>query len=160
MSHSNLYWIEDFAPRLAIMARPRAGDWLEDEVANWKREGVGVVVSLLESDEVDELGLAAEPALCREAGIEFVSFPIADRGVPRNPEDALSLARRLVATGKPVAIHCRAGIGRSSIMAALVLSLSGIEVSAAFEALSAARRLSVPDTEQQRLWVETQATAT
>jgi len=40
---SDIYWIKTSASlRLAIMARPRAGDWLEDEIDHWKREGVGL----------------------------------------------------------------------------------------------------------------------
>ena len=35
------------AGRLAIMARPRAGDWLEDEISGWRAQGVEIVVSLL-----------------------------------------------------------------------------------------------------------------
>jgi hypothetical protein len=45
---------------MAIMARPRAGDWLESEVDEWKAAGIDVVVSLLERDEVVELGLQRE----------------------------------------------------------------------------------------------------
>jgi hypothetical protein len=40
--------------RLAIMPRPRAGDWLEDEAISWRRQGLDTVVSLynVEGDEV------------------------------------------------------------------------------------------------------------
>src|SRR5436309_9794359 len=35
-----LYWINDPWPgKLALAARPRGGDWLPDEVADWKRAG-------------------------------------------------------------------------------------------------------------------------
>jgi hypothetical protein len=47
---SQLYWIDAPATgRLAIMARPRAGDWLDDEIAGWKLAGVDTVVCLLVS---------------------------------------------------------------------------------------------------------------
>ncbi len=46
---SRLHWIEiRAAERIAIMARPRADEWLEMEVNEWKKSGVDVVVSLLE----------------------------------------------------------------------------------------------------------------
>ena len=152
---SDLYWIETAAAlRLAIMARPRAGDWLEDEVEHWRQEGVGVVLSLLERDEVDELGLRGEPDMCHRAGIDFVSFPIPDRGTPSDAQAALETVRELAKRNKPIAIHCRAGIGRSSLMAALLLGLSGMEVGQAFSAISEARGLTVPDTDDQRSWVE------
>ena len=44
------------AGRLAIMARPRAGEWLGDEISGWRAEGIDTVISLLEQEEVSELG--------------------------------------------------------------------------------------------------------
>lgn len=56
---AEMYPIADCpAGRLAIMPRPRAGDWLEDEAQSWRRQGLDVVVSLLEDNEVAELDLA------------------------------------------------------------------------------------------------------
>lgn len=34
------------------MARPRAGEWLEDEIAGWRAQSVDIVVSLLEPAEI------------------------------------------------------------------------------------------------------------
>ena len=151
---SELYWIEaDILGRLAIMARPRAGDWLEDEVRHWKRSGVELVVSLLETEEMDDLGLRDEPFLCLENGIEYLSYPIRDRGVPYDIQQTLRLASEIAGSGKTTAIHCRAGIGRSSIMAAAVLVSCGIGAEAALTAIGAARRMQVPDTDAQREWV-------
>ncbi len=151
---SELYWIEVGAtPKLAIMARPRAGDWLEDEVGHWKRSGVEVVVSLLEAEEIEDLDLRMEAPLCLKAGIEYLPFPIRDRGVPNNINDALRFASEVAGSGKVVAIHCRAGIGRSSIMAAAVMVSRGVGAEAALLAISAARRTQVPDTDAQREWV-------
>jgi protein-tyrosine phosphatase len=154
---SSIYWLNLSQPwRLAIMPRPRAGDWLVDEIVAWKNEGVDLVLSLLEDDEIAELGLSGEQQACQDRGIEFVSFPIADRGVPRCSAEAERIARRLsdeLLNGKGVAIHCRAGIGRSSLIAACVLVLNGYEASSALDAISKARGLEVPDTEAQKLWV-------
>ena len=76
---------------LAIMPRPRSGDWLEDEIDDWEATGIKTVVSLLEPHEVTDLGLGAEAELCASRGVRFISFPIADRGTPSsalNPEAA------------------------------------------------------------------------
>jgi protein-tyrosine phosphatase len=152
---SDLYWIDHQSalPRLAIMARPRSGDWLADEIAAWRDAGVGTVVSLLEPWETLELGLQAEAGLCRESNIDFISFPICDRGVPEDADEVARLCRSIAASDKAVAIHCRAGIGRSALVAAAVLTLVGAEPDAAFAAIGAARGLQVPDTDMQREWV-------
>src|SRR5689334_14088527 len=119
---SRLHWIEiPISGRLAIAARPRADDWLEAEVADWKREGVNVVVSLLEGTEVSELKLEREAELCQFHEIEFLSFPIPDRGVPGTAGGIVDLVRSIaerIVDGGAVVVHCRAGIGRSSIIAA------------------------------------------
>jgi hypothetical protein len=48
----NPFWVDtDNQIRLAIVPRPRGGDWLEDEVAHIKRAGVDVLVSMLQADE-------------------------------------------------------------------------------------------------------------
>jgi protein-tyrosine phosphatase len=51
-------------------------------------------------------------------------------------------------------VHCRAGIGRSSLIAACVLVLLGLAPAMAFDRIGKARGLKVPDTEGQRDWVD------
>ena len=93
---TKLYWIEGVHPgRLAIVPRPRGGDWLEDEVRSWRESGVDVVLSLLTSDEVVDLNVVAEEQLCRSNGIEFLSFSIPDRGVPASKDAAVELVAKL-----------------------------------------------------------------
>lgn len=119
---SRLHWIENqTVGRIAIMARPRADEWLEDEIRDWKDSGVDVIMSLLEHEEVVELGLQREAELCHSKGIDFISFAIPDRGLPESRRHAAKIAQLLAAQlrgGRSVAIHCRAGIGRSSVIAA------------------------------------------
>ena len=54
--------------RLAIVPRPRGGDWLADEIQALREAGVDVLVSLLTADEVAELDLAREEAWCHTMG--------------------------------------------------------------------------------------------
>jgi hypothetical protein len=80
---ADIHWIDDLPRgRLAIIGRPRAGDWLVDEISGWTAVGLSDVVSLLENDEVRELGLEQEAALSMKAGLSFERFPILNRGVP------------------------------------------------------------------------------
>lgn len=67
---------------LAISTRPRGGDWLEDEIRGWRSARVDSVVSLLEKDEEKQLELDDEGRLAKANGIQFISFPVVDRGVP------------------------------------------------------------------------------
>src|SRR5437870_809053 len=80
---TKLYWIEGPWPgRLAILPRPRGGEWLEDEVQSWQQSGLDVVLSLLTQEEIADLALTREAELCQVYGVQFLSFPIEDRGTP------------------------------------------------------------------------------
>ena len=153
-----LYWIATTTPgRLATMARPRGGDWLADELAALRALRVDTLVSLLTADEVIELGLDAEPDLARAAGLSFKSFPVPDYTVPRLDVAIVEFIDRLAAgvrAGQTIAVHCRMGIGRSSLIAACVLATLGSAPAEAFATIAAARGRPVPDTDEQREWVD------
>jgi protein-tyrosine phosphatase len=154
---TTIYWLTaDTASRIGIMPRPRGGDWLEDEIRSLRNSHVDIVVSLLEHPEIEELGLQDESDYCEKYGIAYLNYPISDRGVPKFGEDALNFSRRLVellAEGKNLVIHCRQGVGRSSIIAALVKILQGDMAETVFEEIGAARGCSVPDTPEQCDWL-------
>jgi|SRR5215813_6963731 len=154
---TTIYWITEVENgRLGTMPRPRGGDWLEEEIRCLKESGADVVVSLLETQEIKELELVKEEALCEANGVSFLSFPITDGRVPSSTEETLKFAESIsnhLRSGKNVAIHCRGGIGRSSVIAACVLMISGFSVDDAFQRIERARGCWVPDTPEQREWV-------
>ena len=153
----NPYWIKAVGVRLGIMARPRGYDWLDDDIGILKRAGVDIIVSALTPTEAEDLGLLQEASCCRNEGILFVSFPIEDRSVPASLPEFSRLIDRLsghLGGGKAVAVHCRAGIGRSSMIAACLLVRNGFSVETAFRAIEASRGCQVPDMPEQRHWVE------
>lgn len=156
MLQPTIYWIPCAGPaRIGIMARPRGDDWLDDEITALKREGVDVLVSLLEPAEIIELKLQHEAQICAERGIAFHQFGIPDRSVPRSKHEADALLSTLVAqanAARNIVIHCRAGIGRSALIAACLLQSRGVPPDQVFDRISAARKCSVPDTDLQRAW--------
>jgi protein-tyrosine phosphatase len=155
-----LYWIEEAAPRrLAIVSRPRGDEDLADELKALAAAGVNTVVSLLEPSEVRDLGLRLEQMQCEANGLAFISFAIPDRGIPK-PAPFVSLMRmvdRQLVSGAAVAVHCRAGIGRSGLVAAGLLVAQGRSPAEAFTAVSNARGVRVPDTPDQEAWLHRQA---
>ncbi len=152
-----LFTIDRSGPgRISTMARPRGGDWLAEELAGLAALGVSELVSALTPAESAELGLDAEPSLARAAGLRFTAVPIPDRTVPARSEVLPvldGLAQRLAAGGHLV-VHCRAGIGRSSLLAAAVLVRSGADPDDTWERIARARGLAVPDTAEQRAWTD------
>ena len=154
---TQLFWIEGpWRGRLAISARPRGGDWLAGEINDWRRAGVDTLVSLLTAEETPDLELISEEPLSRAAGLEFVSFPIEDRKVPHSSLGVARLLAQLGAdlpSGKNVVIHCRQGVGRAGMIAAGILIAHDVEAQRAIAAVSGARGVPVPETDEQRVWV-------
>jgi protein-tyrosine phosphatase len=144
----------DLPGRLTIMPCP-TGDDLEDQFASLAQAGITRIISMLAPDEAGLLGVASETRLCADAGIAFENHPIVDFGLPDQ-----SAFRRLVAhitdhlqNGAHVAIHCRAGIGRSGMVASAVLIRLGYAPEQAIEKVSIARGVSIPDTIEQRQFI-------
>lgn len=153
----DIFWIESpWRGRLAILSRPRGGDWLRDEITLWKEAGIDIVVSLLTPRETSDLELQHESTIIHDEGLQFFSFPIPDRDVPASREAVLRSVRELAGelnNGKNVGIHCRQGIGRSALLAASLLVLSGLDPETAFQRVSDSRGVLVPETPEQREWV-------
>lgn len=155
---ASVYWLSATSNvgKLGIMARPRGGEWLEDELMKLRSQDVKVIVSLLERPEIYELDLQQESALAESIGLDFLHFPIPDRSIPGNESDATRFISKLVqklAEGQSIVIHCRMGIGRSSIIAGKVLLEMGYKKNELIPHISKARGLSVPDTEEQIRWL-------
>jgi protein-tyrosine phosphatase len=152
-----VFWIDgDPNAALAIVLRPRGDDWLEDELLRMRENGIQAVVSMLEQEEAESLGLRDEPKLAGQIGLNFLSYPIPDRQVPTQINAfnrfVSELARRIRA-GERIGIHCRGSIGRASIATACTLIHLGWEPEAALSAIAEARGCAVPDTEEQRSWI-------
>ncbi|WP_346896421.1 dual specificity protein phosphatase family protein [uncultured Roseibium sp.] len=142
--------------RLFIMPKP-SGDWLEDDIGVLRGEGIDYIVSMLTGDEQEDLGLTEEESICGRFGLSFFRFAVEDRGVPELRE----LVRMVdgivgdLAAGKSVAVHCRAGIGRSGLLTACVLTRFGLSAEHAIDSVSLARGVPIPDTEEQAEFVRT-----
>ncbi|MEO1051858.1 MAG: dual specificity protein phosphatase family protein [Bacteroidota bacterium] len=153
-----IFWVKEIHHgSLGMMPRPRGGDWLEEEVKMLKQLEIDVVVSLLEKKEAESLLLEKEAALCQRFGIDFINYPIRDRQVPDSKRSFLELVSVLdshLLAGRKVVIHCRMGIGRTSMLAAGVLLKNDARIETVFDLLTKYRTLTVPDTEEQKLWIK------
>ena len=153
----DIFWIKGNPPApLAIVMKPRGGDWLEDDLLRMKREGIETLVSLLENDEADMLALSEERPIAEKIGLRFLSHPIPDVHLPPDTaafrEFVVDLAHRL-RTGERMGVHCRGSIGRATVTAACTLIELGWTPHAALAAIEAARGCAVPDTQEQEDWI-------
>jgi protein-tyrosine phosphatase len=155
---SELHWVNGPWPgKLALAARPRGGDWLQDELKGWKQAGVDTLVSLLTPDEERELKLEDEGRNAKAQGMTFLSLPIRDRQVPHSESSLNSTLQKMdavLSSGKNVLVHCRQGIGRTGLVAACLLINKGLEPEAAVGLLSKVRGVPIPETQEQRCWID------
>ena len=94
--------------------------------------------------------------MAEATGLRLIELPTPDSGTS-DLQPFRALVAELVdelARGRHIAVHCRMGIGRSSTVAAAVLMAQGMQVRDAWAAISDARGIEVPDTPDQRRWLE------
>jgi protein-tyrosine phosphatase len=155
---TELHWVDGPWPgKLALAPRPRGGDWLEEEMDAWRRAGIDTVLSLLTLEEEQDLDLLREAHEANARGMKFVSLPIPDRQVPNSESEVSATLDRLdadLAAGKNVVVHCRQGVGRTGLVAACLLVAKGLTPEVAVKILSAARGAPVPETAEQRRWID------
>lgn len=158
MQYTKPFWIAGPWPgRLAISPRPRGGDWLDDETKAWRGAGVDAVVSLLEPAEANDLDLDREQESCGAQGIRFYSLPIADRSIPASEADFTWILGKIQAelsAANSVVIHCRQGVGRAGMVALALFVETGMTPAEAVRRVSAARGVTVPETDEQRVWID------
>ncbi len=112
---------------------------------------------MLTPEEESDLELGDEGREARAQGLDFISLPVEDRGVPESGSEIQATIERLnsnMASGKNVVIHCRQGVGRTGLLGACLLVSQGIPPNTAVKMLSASRGLPVPETEEQRRWID------
>jgi protein-tyrosine phosphatase len=136
--------------KLFIMPRPST-EYLIEDLRHYKNMGIDVVISLLEKAEAYDLGLSKEAEQTEAIGLSFFQFPIKDRSIPTQKmvRNIMTLTIPLLESGKNIAIHCRAGIGRSGLIACCILMYNGYRSDDAMSLVSSARGIPIPDTSEQ-----------
>ena len=155
---TKLHWIDGPWPgKLALAARPRGGDWLADDIVDWQRSGIGKVLSLLTQEEETDLDLGNEEREVNTLGMEFATLPIPDRQPPNSETELAAALERLdadLSAGKKIVVHCRQGVGRAGLVSACLLVTKGLSPQDAVNRVSAARGIAIPETPEQRNWID------
>lgn len=133
---------------LAGCAHPDSFGDLEQALHELHEQGIGALVSL------DEQGLA--PHTVAEFGLHYLHLPVPDFGVPtlEQVRQFVAFVDRERALGRAVAVHCRAGFGRTGTMIACYLVAAGHEPAQAIAIVRSRRPGSIETTDQER-FVET-----
>jgi len=140
-----------------LLLLPRPEGPAEANVDRLAAAGIAALVSLLPVAEARSLGLdiGTLGRVCTGLGIRFEHAPLPDFAVPdaafeRDWRGLAPALRRLLAEGRGVAFHCRAGLGRSGTMAARLLIELGLRPEEAIARIRAARPGAIETAEQER----------
>ncbi|MEM7292863.1 MAG: protein-tyrosine phosphatase family protein [Pseudomonadota bacterium] len=142
---------------LMQMPHPKGGSSLPASIECLRQQGVHHLVSMLRTEEAQHLGLEHEEALFVKAGGRFTSFAIPDLQLPDNARGFLALADELanqLRGGAVIAVHCRAGIGRSGMLSCATLVNLGFSIADAQQHVSEHRGHRVPETPEQVKWLQ------
>ena len=124
-----------------------------DHIAAW---APAFVVTLVTQTELAVAGIADLGQDLRDKGTRWLHLPLNDMGVPDEGflacwSEASTSVRRALLGGGRVLVHCRAGCGRSGMVALRLMIEAGEAADEALERLRVVRPCAV-ETEAQMRW--------
>lgn len=107
------------------------GASLKESLAQLKAAGAAAVITLMPDDEMASNGVTELPDACGNADLQWLHFPIEDNASPGEAfrqawETGRSRVFEILDRSGTVAIHCKGGSGRTSLMAAIILCERGM----------------------------------
>ena len=154
LSNINKNWfgrlILSSCPTINRNAEP---SFLENLLIEYKRKRVKLVVTLLDSDEIADLGIISFSTLLMDSGFHWIHCPIRDRSTCSDQERIRTLLEDIKKILKPnnsVVIHCHAGLGRTGLLAATFLVSMGLAAESAIETIRETRPGSIETIEQEK----------
>ena len=122
-----------------------------DDITNW---GASTVVTLIEDHEFHILGVEDMERQVHDFGMKWFHLPITDVSVPdQRFEDAWKTASAeihcLINAGEHILIHCRSGLGRTGLVAGLILVERGVQPKEAIRQIRAVRPHAIETPEQE-----------
>jgi protein-tyrosine phosphatase len=142
MAFRRLELPQDVRGGLYLSSMPGYYHPFKDEVEEARSLGISLTLRLTSDVETESKSPEYMDSIRRRLlAWEELHFPIADYGVPTDPEAFRSLVKKTASAleaGKRVLVHCAAGIGRTGVFAACLLIELGLDTGEARAAVTEA----------------------
>jgi len=117
---------------------------LQESLAQLRAAGAEAVITVMPNDEMASNGVSELPDACRESALQWFHFPIVEDTSPGAEfREAWGTGRsevfEILDRSGTVAIHCKGGSGRTSLMAAIILCERGMNHDQILEQVKAVR---------------------
>lgn len=124
------------------------GGWDRDlatDVAAIKQWGASTVITVLEKSEMEQLGVTRLGDEVKQQGMEWVHLTLPNDAIPKRAflqqwHSVRQAIHAKLEKGEKLFIHCMGGIGRTSLLAGMIMVEQGASAKDAVEAIRAARR--------------------
>jgi protein-tyrosine phosphatase len=142
---------------LFLSSCPGMGKDLLGDVQIIKDLNIKCLISLMEKDELNHFGAKNLFKELDQNKIKWIHFEIKNFGIPTlNQDDELNshikTINQRILNGENVYIHCMAGLGRTGMLAALILIKLGLQIKQSIQIIINTRPGSI-ETEAQENFV-------
>ena len=133
------------------------GSWLRDlyidcdRLVEW---GASSVITLMEQHELKELSVELLPEALAARNIAWRHLPIEDIGVPdeafvRRWKSECARLHAALSNGERVVLHCKGGLGRTGLVAAMICIERGLDAASAIAHVREVRKGAIETRRQE-----------
>ena len=143
--------------KLWIMPAPTFDGNLISTLEGIRKLDISHLASLIEPHEIPITNLHELGLMCGQKSIELHELPMPDRQPPNSLIPVFNLSAFLLSklqSGQSVGIHCKSGIGRSGIVAAVIMGQLGYSYSEVIKRIALGRHQPAPNTPIQLDWLQ------
>lgn len=135
----------------------RSGQWARDldlDIQAIKDWDATLVVTLMESHELDFFSVSHLSNVVEKAGIRWLHLPIEDRNIPDKDFESAWITHgpeliEVINSGEKIVLHCLGGLGRTGTIASRLLLDMGMTAEEAITTVRTARRHTIETAHQE-----------